>query len=318
MAKKIIITKKSQPKKTNIKSTKIKNTNKKILASQPKEPKKQSKLQKNVVKKNKITNPSKTIIKKTINQPTPKITSSQKVIISKPKIKKNLIKKINKKLTNPKLKNTKIQEKQEHWFKRILKSIRNTIIVILPFILIAVALWFIITNFFPEAAAKIGPVAKAAWAKTKGFVNWINEQGTNFLKGLGCLPKVASWIFSGIIITIGLILGLACCGIPVIGPFIGIPILIATAIYTGIIVWDNQTTPKEDSPPKPLVEVYDLDAIKKEEEAKLKQELTEYATELQKQGKSSEEIEKQTNNKKEELLQDLQKKKKQQQINQPN
>lgn len=104
-----------------------------------------------------------------------------------------------------------------------------------------------------------------------------------------------------------------------IGPFIGIPILIATAIYTGIIVWDNQTTPKEDSPPKPLVEVYDLDAIKKEEEeAKLKQELTEYATELQKQGKSSEEIEKQTNNKKEELLQDLQKKKKQQQINQPN
>ncbi|MGL9687868.1 MAG: hypothetical protein ACQBVK_03820, partial [Candidatus Phytoplasma sp. TWB_XP] len=78
--------------------------------------------------------------------------------------------------------------------------------------------------------------------------------------------------------------------------------------------------------------VYDLDAIKKEQEEKLKQELIEYATELQKQGKSSEEIEKQSkikelNNKinnletneaqlqiiikqKEELLQDLQKKKK--------
>ncbi|MCX2955848.1 MAG: hypothetical protein N3723_02235 [Candidatus Phytoplasma australiense] len=93
-------------------------------------------------------------------------------------------------------------------------------------------------------------------------------------------------------------------------PFIGNSILIATTIYTGITWWDNQQTPKEDSPPKPLVEVYDLDAIKKEQEEKLKQELTKYATELQKQGKSSEEIEKQTNNKKEELLQDLQKKKK--------
>ncbi|MGL9687400.1 MAG: hypothetical protein ACQBVK_01190, partial [Candidatus Phytoplasma sp. TWB_XP] len=86
MTKKII-----KPKKTNIKSTKIKNPNKKILASKPKKPKKQSKLQKNVVKKIKITKPSKTIIKKNINQPTPKITSYQKVIISKPKIKKNLI-----------------------------------------------------------------------------------------------------------------------------------------------------------------------------------------------------------------------------------
>ncbi|WP_339332539.1 hypothetical protein, partial [Paulownia witches'-broom phytoplasma] len=211
----------------------------------------------------------------------------------------------------PKLKNSKIQEKQEHWFKRILKSIRNTIIVILPFILIIVALWFIITNFFPEAAAKIGPVAQAAWAKTKGFVNWINKHGTDFIKWLLGLPsKFASATFSGIIITIGLILGLACFGIPVIGPFIGISILIATAIYTGIIGGDNQTTPKEDSPPKPLVEVYDLDAIKKEQEEKLKQELKEYATELQKQGKSSEEIEKQTKNKKEELLQVLQKKKK--------
>ncbi|MGL9687865.1 MAG: hypothetical protein ACQBVK_03805, partial [Candidatus Phytoplasma sp. TWB_XP] len=75
---------------------------------------------------------------------------------------------------------------------------------------------------------------------------------------------------------------------------------------------DNQQTPKDDLPPQSLVEVYDLDAIKKEQEEKLKQELIEYATELQKQGKSSEEIEKQTNNKKEELLQDLQKKKKQQ------
>ncbi|MGL9687883.1 MAG: hypothetical protein ACQBVK_03895, partial [Candidatus Phytoplasma sp. TWB_XP] len=116
------------------------------------------------------------------------------------------------------------------------------------------------------------------------FVNWINEQGTNFLKWLGCLPKVASLIFSGIIITIGLILGLACFGIPVIGPFIGISILIATAIYTGTIGGDNQQTPKDDLPPQSLVEVYDLDAIKKEQEEKLKQELIEYATELQKQG----------------------------------
>ncbi|MGL9687622.1 MAG: hypothetical protein ACQBVK_02425, partial [Candidatus Phytoplasma sp. TWB_XP] len=94
---------------------------------------------------------------------------------------------------------------------------------------------------------------------------------------------------------------------------------------------DNQQTPKDDLPPQSLVEVYDLDAIKKEQEEKLKQELIEYATELQKQGKSSEEIEKQSKIKelngkinnletneaqlqtiikqKEELLQDLQKKK---------
>ncbi|QYC31221.1 hypothetical protein HGD80_01260 [Paulownia witches'-broom phytoplasma] len=304
---------------------------KKIIKS--KKPKKQSKLQKNVVKKNKITKPSKTIIKKIINQPTPKITSPQKVIITKPKktvkkttTKPTIIKKTSTRITKTTPKTTKpipkttppqptkiiveTQQKHDNWFKRILKSIRNTIFVILPLILIIVALWFIIANFFPEAAAKIDPVIKGAWENAKNLANWLNEKGTNFLKWLGCLPKVASLIFSGIIITIGLILGLACFGIPVIGPFIGSTILIATAIYTGIIVGDNQTTPKEDSPPKPLVEVYDLDAIKKEEEAKLKQELKEYATELQKQGKSSEENEKQTNNKKEELLQDLQKKKK--------
>ncbi|WP_339332535.1 hypothetical protein, partial [Paulownia witches'-broom phytoplasma] len=211
-----------------------------------------------------------------------------------------------------KLKNTKIQEKQEHWFKRILKSIRNTIIVILPLILIIVALWFIIANFFPEIAAKIGPVAKAVWDKIKDLAYYINERGKNFLEWLGFPLKLIPYIFNSIIIAIGFIVGLSCLGIPVIGPFVGWAILIATTIYTGITWWNtsNQQTPKEDSPPKPLVEVYDLDAIKKEQEEKVKQELIEYATELQKQGKSSEEMEKQTKNKKEELLQDLQKKKK--------
>ncbi|MGL9687630.1 MAG: hypothetical protein ACQBVK_02465, partial [Candidatus Phytoplasma sp. TWB_XP] len=111
MSKKIIITKKKQAKKSKPNSVKM--TKPKLSIKQPIV----EKITKKPIKQLKNKSP--------VKQPIPKITSSQKVIISKPKIKKNLIKKINKKLTNPKLKNTKIQEKQEHWFKRILKSIRN-------------------------------------------------------------------------------------------------------------------------------------------------------------------------------------------------
>ncbi|MGL9687543.1 MAG: hypothetical protein ACQBVK_02000 [Candidatus Phytoplasma sp. TWB_XP] len=163
MSEKIITTKKKLPKKqTNIpgKSTKPKQFVKKLTTK----PKKQLK--------------TKTFIK----QPIARTATSQKVIISKSKSKK--YQKTTRKTTKPQPPkiNVKDQHQQEHWFKRILKSIRNTIVVILPIVLIILVLWFVIANFFPEIAAKIAPVAQAVWGKTKGFVHWINKHGTDFIK----------------------------------------------------------------------------------------------------------------------------------------
>ncbi|WP_240992318.1 hypothetical protein [Candidatus Phytoplasma tritici] len=122
---------------------------------------------------------------------------------------------------------------------------------------------------------------------TKDFAHYIYKRGKNFLEWLGFPLKLIPYIFNSIIIAIGFIFGLSCIGIPVIGPFLGGTILIATAIYAGIIWYFNEPTPKGETPPPNLVEVYDLDAIKAAEETKIKKELTEYAKKLSQEGKSS-------------------------------
>ncbi|ABC65302.1 conserved hypothetical protein [Aster yellows witches'-broom phytoplasma AYWB] len=270
MAKKIIITKKSQPKppnKPNVKKPKTKS-----LIKQP--PSK--KLTKIPIKKSKIIQPQiKTITKSPIIKKPPK-----QITKNNPKPPKIIV---------------ETQQKQDNWFVKIIKKITKPILTLLLITLIGGAIWLIISKFFPESAAKIGPMAKAAWEKTKDLAHYINERGKNFLEWLGFPLKLITYIFNSIIIAFGLILGLFCLGIPVIGPFLGVTILIATAIYTGIIWYFNEPTPKAKTPPPNLVEVYDLDAIKAAEETKLKKDLTEYATKLSQEGKTPKEIEQKIN-----------------------
>ncbi|WP_341833781.1 hypothetical protein M33023_03390 [Candidatus Phytoplasma asteris] len=270
MAKKIIITKKSHPKPTN--KTNVKKTKTKSLIKQPPT----QKTTKIPIKKIKINQPQiKTITKSPI------------------------IKKHSKQITKSNPQPTKIivetQQKQDNWFVKIIKKITKPILTLLLITIIGGSIWLIISKFFPESAAQIGPMAKAVWDKTKDLAHYINERGKNFLEWLGFPLKLITYIFNSIIIAFGLILGLSCLGIPVIGPCIGLTILIATAIYTGIIWYFNEPTPKGETPPPNLVEVYDLDAIKAAEETKLKKELKEYATKLSQEGKSPEEIEQKIN-----------------------
>ncbi|GAK73857.1 hypothetical protein ['Chrysanthemum coronarium' phytoplasma] len=270
MAKKIIFTKKTQPKpptKPNVKKAKTKS----------------------LIKQSPTQKPTKIPIKKLkINQPQIKTITKSPIIKKPPKqITKN----------NPKTAKiiVETQQKQDNWFVKIIKKTTKPILILLLITLIGGAIWLIISKFFPELAAKIGPVAKAVWGKTKDLVYYINERGKNFLELLGFPLKLIPYIFNSIIIAIGFIFGLSCLGIPVIGPFLGGAILIATAIYAGIVFYFNEPTPKGETPPPNLVEVYDLDAIKAAEEAKLKQELTEYATKLSQEGKSPKEIEQKIN-----------------------
>ncbi|WP_252861572.1 hypothetical protein [New Jersey aster yellows phytoplasma] len=65
--------------------------------------------------------------------------------------------------------------------------------------------------------------------------------------------------------------------------------------FLATVLLTDKTPPKAKTLPPNLVEVYDLDAIKATEEAKLKKELTEYAAKLSQEGKSSEEIKQKIN-----------------------
>ncbi|GAK73770.1 hypothetical protein ['Chrysanthemum coronarium' phytoplasma] len=270
MAKKIIITKKSHLKTTN--KPNVKKTKTKTFIKQPPT----QKTTKIPIKKLKINQPQRKTITKSpiIKKPSKQITKN-----------------------NPKL--TKIivetQQKQDNWFVKIIKKITKPILILLLITLIGGAIWLIISKFFPELAAKIGPMAKTFWDKIKDLAYYINERGKNFLEWLGFPLKLIPYIFNSIIIATGLIFGLSCLGIPVIGPYVGGTILIATAIYAGIIWYFNEPTPKGETPPPNLVEVYDLDAIKAAEETKLKKELTEYATKLSQEGKTPKEIEQKIN-----------------------
>lgn len=270
MDRKIIITKKSELKPTN--KPNVKKTKTKSLNKQPKT-KKLTKIPIQKSKRNQLK------IKKITKLPIIKQTSKE-IIKKKPQSAKKIV---------------ETQKKQDHWFVNIIKTLTKTIFILLLITIIGCLLWLIISKFFPELSAQIGPVAKTAWGKTKYLTHYINERGKNFLECLGFPLKLIPYILNSIIITIGFIFGLSFLGIPVIGPFLGGAILIATAIYAGIFFYFNEQTTKGATHPPNLVEFYNLDAIKAAEEKKFQKELKEYAIKLSQEGKSSEEIEQKIN-----------------------
>ncbi|WP_341833482.1 hypothetical protein M33023_03980 [Candidatus Phytoplasma asteris] len=223
--------------------------------------------------------------------------------INQPQRKKNtkssIIKKPSKQIAQSNLQPTKIivetQQKQANWFVKIIKSLITAIIILLPIILIGGALWIIISKFFPEVATQFGEGATKIWVFIKDTCHNLDDKTKEWLEKIGINPKYSSIVSKALWFIGGFLLAGACFFISGIGPFLGKVVLFLAIAFLATVLLTDKTPPKAKTLPPNLVEVYDLDAIKATEEAKLKKELTEYAAKLSQEGKSSEEIKQKIN-----------------------
>ncbi|WP_373402808.1 hypothetical protein [Candidatus Phytoplasma solani] len=220
MAKKIIKTKKTKAKAI---------TSKKVI------PRKNKKLKKTVKK----TTPKPTIIKKNptiITKPTPKTHTKPITKTAPPQPTKIIV---------------ETQQKQDNWFVKILKSLGNTILFLLPILLIGGGICWVLFKFFPELASKFG----GAFKNLKDACHNINDKTAEALEKIGISPQHSSTVSKILWLIGGCLLAAACCFIPFVGPLIGSLVLVATITYVSITSLTDktpQTPPTNNSLPQQL------------------------------------------------------------------
>ncbi|PEH36349.1 hypothetical protein BBA70_01090 [New Jersey aster yellows phytoplasma] len=74
------------------------------------------------------------------------------------------------------------QTKKENWFLKILKSIFNIILILLPFILIGGAIYWTLFKFFPEVLNQINDFTNNAATKIKSLYDKTTQPIRNFIE----------------------------------------------------------------------------------------------------------------------------------------
>ncbi|WP_017191818.1 hypothetical protein [Poinsettia branch-inducing phytoplasma] len=156
----------------------------------------------------------------------------------------------------------------------LIKKIGNIFSALLPIMIVLGLLYTVLFIFFPNAFAQIGKFGQGIVDKTKdlgqGAINKTNEiiyyiyDGTKDLAKNGLnLSDTAAHIFAVIAPALALIgVGLLCLAIPVVGPFIGKPLILMGATY----FLKNLFFPPNNTPPSNKIPPTEIKRIEKEDE----------------------------------------------------
>lgn len=142
------------------------------------------------------------------------------------------------------------QTKTENWFFKIIKTFMNIIFILLPLILIGGGIWLVIDKFFPGLTSLIG----GFFEKTQNLCLDLHNKTKNSLENLGVKPQYSSILATGLWTFLGTLTGISCCCIPIIGPFIGVPVLLLTYGYILTTLTQNSQTPRTKNSPPQLIE----------------------------------------------------------------